>query len=692
MEQRVPSAPVTNSAGRNSHNTSMSGPTQAVGRALTHTAEQHLQAQYIGNRQAGVGAGRNLALTGIAMQQQEMRGAAHIPSGNAASNLVVVPQRSDAATLNGLQGAGHVQQRNAQIHLQQQLANVMTLNGNKGIARAVAGQGNGSVFPNPNLRNGFGSTSAANSSFRGGNLAVPSHSLNADMPSSTVQGIPSTLNGSGSQSERLPMHASSTTLASGMSTSRNTPAHRHTLGVKPAIAKGGQGASGAQVSLPQFLRAAKRCEITAPVRRVADRTQTLMFAGTNLFFTDAAFQVPNSVPEAFDIMKKGIFDVDKEQNPNKSDLYYRSWSHTQFFAAQMAALGYRFISCNLKRKVGLGTPPPVDQWLRLERLPSAPLPGNRSGLTTTQPIQNLPTRTPSQGITQNTSQSEPSAHLPVARSLTAGGPACKTPAPTGAIHTQRSTEQGTQGSATGQGNQGPSTGQGNHGPSTGQGNQGPSTGHGTQGSSPAPQPTQSTTSNPSTTLKEGSHAGAQPSPSATTQAVSGRTPPGSKANRTTTALPSAGSSKDNTSMGASAKPVSEAGVDAVISAPRGSSPSGEASGATPSVQTNEARRSVVAAAESLTAEEKPGDPESQNMRSSEVAAPSNSEQNAEQTCASSAGAMQAGAASSSATPLTARTSQAGPARVPSTNTETPQAGRTSGSEPKQKVVPVIDLT
>lgn len=129
-----------------------------------------------------------------------------------------------------------------------------------------------------------------------------------------------------------------------------------------------------QAGQVQRLTTKTRCEATIQVRKVAERSQRLMFKGTHLYFADAAFQVPSTEEEAIDIMRKGTYDVDKETKEAASDLYYVSWSHTQFFSAQMAALGYRFVSSNLRRNLKQATPPPVNTWLRLEKYHTVPRP------------------------------------------------------------------------------------------------------------------------------------------------------------------------------------------------------------------------------------------------------------------------------------------------------------------------------
>lgn len=115
------------------------------------------------------------------------------------------------------------------------------------------------------------------------------------------------------------------------------------------------------------IRVPRRCRVVEPVRSIAARAQQLMYRRSNLFFTEAVFQVPSALDEAYEVMKKGTFDVDREESGPESDLYYISWGNTQFFAAVMAALGFRFVSCNLKRRVGVKDLVPLDSWLRLQR-------------------------------------------------------------------------------------------------------------------------------------------------------------------------------------------------------------------------------------------------------------------------------------------------------------------------------------
>ncbi|CDF34688.1 unnamed protein product [Chondrus crispus] len=117
-----------------------------------------------------------------------------------------------------------------------------------------------------------------------------------------------------------------------------------------------------------------RCELTSPVLKVASRSQDLIFSGASLFFTKAVFKVPSTEEEALDTMRTGTSDVDKDLPDGSpiNDLYFLSWSHTQFFAAQMAALGYRFLSSNLSRRAQKTKPPAVSEWLRLEKYHTVP--------------------------------------------------------------------------------------------------------------------------------------------------------------------------------------------------------------------------------------------------------------------------------------------------------------------------------
>lgn len=190
----------------------------------------------------------------------------------------------------------------------------------------------------------------------------------------------------------------------------------------------------------QRLTTKTRCEATVQVRKVAERSQRLMFKGTHLYFADAAFQVPSTEEEAIDIMKKGTYDVDKETKEAANNLYYVSWSHTQFFSAQMAALGYRFVSSNLRRNLKQANSPAVSTWLRLEKYHSAPRPlpsadtavANAAHATVTQPPNAPPTQVTEWGVKPSASKragsvpstsKTPSALAPLPVNLpTAAGP------------------------------------------------------------------------------------------------------------------------------------------------------------------------------------------------------------------------------------------------------------------------------
>lgn len=174
---------------------------------------------------------------------------------------------------------------------------------------------------------------------------------------------PSPANGSASPS--LPAAANRPTAVNGSATGAAT------------IASASQGANtpnvNASVTPQNTVQAVTRCECTEQVRKVAERSQQLMFTGINMFFSVATFKVPSTEEEAMDVMRAGTEDVDSDNHPD-NDLYFTSWSHTQFFAAQMASLGYRFLSSNLRRKVGQVKPPPVEQWLILQKFHHIPRP------------------------------------------------------------------------------------------------------------------------------------------------------------------------------------------------------------------------------------------------------------------------------------------------------------------------------
>lgn len=186
---------------------------------------------------------------------------------------------------------------------------------------------------------------------------------------------------------------------------------------------------GAQV---QRITTKTRCEATAQVRKVAERSQRLMFKGTHLYFADAAFQVPSSEEEAIDIMRKGTYDVDKEIKEASNDLYYVSWSHTQFFSAQMAALGYRFVSSNLRRSLKQSSPPPVSTWLRLEKYHTVPRPLPTTGAPSAGEIRvastlpsNVQSSRSNQGATSTVQVPSATTPTPVISSASAGSSAAQ---------------------------------------------------------------------------------------------------------------------------------------------------------------------------------------------------------------------------------------------------------------------------
>lgn len=177
----------------------------------------------------------------------------------------------------------------------------------------------------------------------------------------------------------------------------------HTAPLRGAIMK----KSGVKQMRP-MMTSITRCELTAQVRRVAERSQNLIFSGTSLFFADAVFQVPSTEEEAMETMRQGTTDVDKDGSGPSNDLYFVSWSHTQFFAAQMAALGYRFLSSNLKRKARQSQPPPVKDWLRLEKYQSIPRPLPIANTVTANAIPNHSNQPP--GSTRTKSGIHPSGN------------------------------------------------------------------------------------------------------------------------------------------------------------------------------------------------------------------------------------------------------------------------------------------
>lgn len=202
-------------------------------------------------------------------------------------------------------------------------------------------------------------------------------------------------------------------------------ARRASLPPQPVISKKGNSQAAAARRSMSPLHKTTACEITAPVRKVAERTQQLMFSSTNIFFADAAFQVPTTVDEAMEIMRKGTHDVDKASNRKQDDLYFMSWSHTQFFAAQMAALGFRFLSSNLKKKAVQTTPPRVEDWLRLERYHTVP-----RRLSQAETPLKSPAPVPSSTNSKLPASSTPQSNTAPDKPLTSEPPPTPTPAAT----------------------------------------------------------------------------------------------------------------------------------------------------------------------------------------------------------------------------------------------------------------------
>lgn len=109
--------------------------------------------------------------------------------------------------------------------------------------------------------------------------------------------------------------------------------------------------------------------IPATVDAVASRAQELLFRTTGLLFCDAAFQVPRSEDEALSVIRGAIADFDRSSQNGK--LFYLSWAHSQFFQAEMAAIGYRFVAARVRNAAGATGPPPVSSWLSLRLLTRA---------------------------------------------------------------------------------------------------------------------------------------------------------------------------------------------------------------------------------------------------------------------------------------------------------------------------------
>ncbi len=103
----------------------------------------------------------------------------------------------------------------------------------------------------------------------------------------------------------------------------------------------------------------------AAVRRIAERCQKILFESTGMTFVNVKFQVPRSKEEALSVINRGIRDMEKSNDSRK--MYFLGWAHSQIFSAEMAALGYRFLTAGIRCDTKMTQPPPLEKWLTLER-------------------------------------------------------------------------------------------------------------------------------------------------------------------------------------------------------------------------------------------------------------------------------------------------------------------------------------
>lgn len=156
--------------------------------------------------------------------------------------------------------------------------------------------------------------------------------------------------------------------------------------------------------------------IPPAVEKVASRAQSLLLSTTGLLFCDVVFQVPRSEDEALAVIRGAVADLDKSEQNQK--LFYLSWAHSQFFQAEMAAIGYKFIAARVRNSGGLKEPPPANTWLTLRLLTRAAAAAARRKRKMKPPLQ--PTQK-KRRVEEHPSQ----AHAPQVQAPPAPAPAPK---------------------------------------------------------------------------------------------------------------------------------------------------------------------------------------------------------------------------------------------------------------------------
>lgn len=102
--------------------------------------------------------------------------------------------------------------------------------------------------------------------------------------------------------------------------------------------------------------------IPPAVEAIATQAQELLFVVTGMLFHDVAFQVPSDEDEDLAVMRGFVANLDQPSQNGK--LYYLSWDHLQFFQAEMAEIGYKFVTAKV-REAGPANKTPVCSWLTL---------------------------------------------------------------------------------------------------------------------------------------------------------------------------------------------------------------------------------------------------------------------------------------------------------------------------------------
>lgn len=117
-------------------------------------------------------------------------------------------------------------------------------------------------------------------------------------------------------------------------------------------------------SLPPTPHDSKRLEIPPHVAFIAEKAQRALFVCSGLYMESALFQAPEDMPTAVAVMRSAVTNDDSSTSTKR--IYFVVWAQVHFFKAEMAALGYRFLSVNVKH-VPKEKQPLLHDWLEIKR-------------------------------------------------------------------------------------------------------------------------------------------------------------------------------------------------------------------------------------------------------------------------------------------------------------------------------------